>query len=113
MVPIPTSISQPRFISYEVEPWPAVMPWGLLDVTDPDVFRRKYRDCLHQRTPRVLAELVELLAKYTGWDLALCCFEKPGEFCNRSVLGEWIAQKTGEEVRELSPARGGGALVGR
>ncbi len=104
MVPVQTSLSRPRSISYEVEPWPAVMPWGLLDVTDPDVFRRKYRARLHRRTPRILAELQELLAKYDGWPIALLCWEdlrKPGAWCHRVRLGEWISERTGEVVSEL------------
>jgi uncharacterized protein YeaO (DUF488 family) len=102
MVPVQTSIGRPRWIAYEVEPWPAVMPWGLLDEQDPAVFRRRYRHRLHQRTPRVLGELAELLANYDGWPLALCCFEQPGEFCHRAVLAGWISERTGEVIEELS-----------
>jgi uncharacterized protein YeaO (DUF488 family) len=98
-VPVATSLSVPRWISYPVEPWPAVMPYGLLDVADPEVFRRRYRHRLHQRTPRILAELQE---RYAGWPLALCCYEPPGAFCHRLVLAGWITERIGEEVQELS-----------
>jgi hypothetical protein len=102
MVRVQTSIGRPRWIAYEVEPWPAVMPWGLLGEEDPEVFRRWYRHRLHRLTPRILAELAELRAKYDGWPLALCCFEKPGEWCHRTLLAGWISERIGEEVQELS-----------
>jgi hypothetical protein len=103
MVPVRTSIGAPRFAGYQLEEWPAVYPWGLLDVTDPDEFRRRYRHRLHRQTPRILAELAELLAKYDGWPLALCCWEdltKPGAWCHRTLLAEWLREK-GVIVEEL------------
>jgi len=66
MVPVRTSVGVPRFAGYAVEEWPAVYPWGLLDVTDPDEFRRRYRHRLHRQTPRILAELGGLLDAYEG-----------------------------------------------
>lgn len=101
MVPVQTSIGRPRFVAYEVEPWPAVMPWGLLDLSEPDEFRRRYRHRLHRLTPRILGELGELLARYDGWPLALSCFEQPGEFCHRTVLAGWLSESTGEVITEL------------
>jgi len=32
-------------------------------------------------------------------DIILCCYEKPGEFCHRHVLANWLADKI--EVKEL------------
>ncbi len=100
-MPIQTSIGRPRFIAYEVEPWPAVMPWGLLGEEDLQAFRRRYRHRLHRLTPRILAELAELLAKYDGWPLALLCFERDPAQCHRSILAEWLREK-GVQVQELS-----------
>lgn len=35
-----------------------------------------------------------------GHDVALCCFEKPGDFCHRHILAGWLSQATGETIKE-------------
>lgn len=39
-----------------------------------------------------------------GMDVALCCFEKPGDFCHRHILAKWLNEQTGVEVREFGVA---------
>lgn len=42
------------------------------------------------------------IAKRHGCDkVALCCFEKPGEFCHRRLFAEWLKEKTGYEIKEF------------
>ena len=54
LVPVQTSIGRPRWVSFEVVPWSAVAPWGLVGkFEDRAEFRRAY-----QRRPRILAELL-------------------------------------------------------
>lgn len=36
-----------------------------------------------------------------GKDIALLCYEKPGDFCHRHLLAEWWAEKTGEGIEEF------------
>lgn len=36
-----------------------------------------------------------------GKDVALCCYEKPGEFCHRHVLAEYLTKQTGIEIEEF------------
>lgn len=44
LVPIQTSIGRPRWVPFEVVPWPTVMPWGLVGkITDRGQFRTAYR----------------------------------------------------------------------
>ncbi|RHX84718.1 DUF488 family protein, N3 subclade [Leptospira stimsonii] len=35
-----------------------------------------------------------------GEDIALLCYEKPGDFCHRRLVADWIKEKTGIEVEE-------------
>lgn len=84
-------------------------PVGLLDITDPAEFWRRYRHMLHRKTPRVLAELQELPEAYAPLGLVLLCYEdlsKPGAWCHRTMLGEWISQKLDLEVPELASPGG-------
>jgi Protein of unknown function, DUF488 len=104
MVPVQTSIRRPGWVGFELVEWRTVAPWGLLEETDPETFRRRYRHRLHQRTGRVLKELAELRELFDGWPLALCCFEdlaKPGAWCHRTYLAEWLAQKLSEKIPDL------------
>jgi hypothetical protein len=56
-------------------------------------------------TPKILVELAELWEAYAPLLLPLCCLEDVSKtWCHRTMLGEWISQKVGEEVRELGPA---------
>jgi len=101
-VPIRTSVGAPRSFPAPLVEWPTVMPWGLLEVTDPAEFRRRYRHQLHRKTPKILAELQELQDGYCA-PLVLLCFEdlsRPGVWCHRSLLAEWISQHTGETIPE-------------
>jgi hypothetical protein len=95
-----TTVGTPRFVSFPMVEWRTVAPYGLLDVTDPDEFRRKYRHRLRRLTPKILAELRELCEAYAPLPLALCCFERDPADCHRSILGEWLAEK-GVTVTEL------------
>jgi len=93
VVPVRTSVGVPRFAGYALEEWPSVYPWGLLDVSEEQLFRRRYRHRLHRQTPRILAELAQLLDRYDGWPLALCCFEADPAACHRSILARWLREK--------------------
>ena len=36
-----------------------------------------------------------------GKDVALCCYEKPGDFCHRHILAKRLTEKTGIERTEF------------
>lgn len=42
----------------------------------------------------------QIKALSDGQDVALCCYEKPGDFCHRHILAKWITENTGIEVTE-------------
>ncbi|MDD3404956.1 MAG: DUF488 family protein [Paludibacteraceae bacterium] len=39
-----------------------------------------------------------------GKDVALCCYEKPGDFCHRHLLAGWLTKETGVEIIEYGVA---------
>jgi hypothetical protein len=100
--PVRTNLGAPRWLQAPLIEWPTVYPWGLFGAGhDPDTLRRAYRHRLHRRGRRCLYELQELREAYG--DLVLLCFEAPGVFCHRLVLGEWLAEHLGEPVEEVMP----------
>ncbi len=38
-----------------------------------------------------------------GHNPVLLCWEKPGDFCHRMVVADWLRNSAGIEVRELDP----------
>lgn len=44
--------------------------------------------------------LEQLISISEGKDIALLCYEKPGDFCHRRLVAEWIEKETGMEVPE-------------
>lgn len=53
-------------------------------------------------TPLNVAETIELIKERWGEQpIALCCYEKPDEFCHRQLLAEAL-RKQGIEVTEFS-----------
>lgn len=42
---------------------------------------------------KVIQDLHSILAKYPGKDsVALLCYEKPGSFCHRHIVAEWLGE---------------------
>ena len=63
---------------------------------DEYIFRVKYFGELKERgfTPEFVREALSSVAGYR--DIVLCCYEKPGDFCHRHLLAEWLG-----DVEEL------------
>jgi hypothetical protein len=97
-VPIRTSVGPPRSFPAPLIELPCVYPFGLVDVTDPEELRRRYRARLWRQKPRVLRELEELRQGYG--DLVLLCFEPVGKLCHRRILSQWLEEQLGEEIPE-------------
>ena len=68
------------------------------DQTQEEYIRRYKSEVLAQQDIRQFLRTVEHASG--GQDVALCCYEKPGDFCHRHILAEWIKGKTGVEIEE-------------
>lgn len=36
-----------------------------------------------------------------GRNIALCCYEKPDDFCHRHILAQWLSKETGTPITEF------------
>lgn len=62
-------------------------------------YTERYRnEVLSRVNPHQFMENLRNLSQ--GHDVALCCYEKPGTFCHRHILAEWLSDTTGETVTE-------------
>lgn len=68
------------------------------DQTQEEYIRRYKSEVLAQQDMCQFLKTVEMVS--CGQDVALCCYEKPGDFCHRHILAEWIKEKTGIEIKE-------------
>lgn len=51
--------------------------------------------------PEYIIDFIERVSENNnGKDIALVCYEKPGDFCHRHLLAEWLEERTGVEIKE-------------
>lgn len=77
--------------------------WSILKQTstDEEYIRRFKGEILSRLQQDVVLSRLNEISK--GKDVALCCFEKPGEFCHRHIVADWLNEKLEGKVEEYSP----------
>ena len=53
-----------------------------------------------QNDPKEFVKRITFISE--GKDLALCCFEKPNEFCHRHLVAEWLNETLNLNVEEFN-----------
>ena len=71
--------------------WELLKKYKAFDLTT-EQYRDEYQEQLDKLNPRLVGGLVQ--------GKVLCCWEGPGEFCHRQVVGRWL-RLNGFEVEEL------------
>lgn len=64
-----------------------------------DYVQRFNSEILAHRDPKAFFSAIEKMAN--GKDVALCCFEKPDDFCHRHLVAKWLNEKLGLQVEEF------------
>lgn len=74
--------------------------WDILhnSKSEEDYIRRFNSEILAHRDPKVFLSSIEKMAKVK--DVALCCFEKPDEFCHRHLVAKWMNEQLGLDIEE-------------
>lgn len=68
-----------------------------------DYEQRFSSEILAHRDPNVFLNNIERLAN--GKDVALCCYEKPGDFCHRHLVAKWMNEKLGLQIEEFGVSK--------
>lgn len=76
----------------------APQPYMLTDKITREQYINYYKQILARQDVRQVIKSIEMFSG--GKDVALLCYEKPGDFCHRHLLAEWIIQQCGIEVTE-------------
>lgn len=96
IVPISIARYSPRFFHGDVIL--DVAPVGAMLSMNEEEYKIAYREILRKVDVNKLLVKIQVLSK--GKDAALLCYEKPGDFCHRRLLAEWIEKSVGIEVPE-------------
>lgn len=103
IVPISISLWKPKW--YEGLQLLQVAPKAFM--LKEDLTQQQYIDCYKRYvTDRLrVEEVVRWIENLSqGKDAALLCYEKPGDFCHRHLLAEWMTKESGLVVEEWEPA---------
>ena len=69
----------------------------LSDSCSREEYLSRYNDILNRLNARYVMNAIVSMSN--GKDVALCCYEKPGDFCHRHLLADWL-NKNGFDVHE-------------
>lgn len=64
-------------------------------------YRERYINeilCAYRFHPEYLTQFLERIGE--GNDVAMCCYEKPDDFCHRHILAEWLSERTDYQIEE-------------
>lgn len=75
-------------------------PFMLTAACSMEEYLKRYDEILSRLDANVVMSQIEALSG--GRDVALCCYEKPSDFCHRHILAKWLQENTGKEIKEYS-----------
>ena len=93
------AIGRPRFLSVPQMINVAPTRYMISGACSHEEYLKLYDGILAKQDARKVIEQIKALSN--GKDVALCCYEKPGDFCHRHILGKWLTEKTGIEITEF------------
>lgn len=100
IVPIGIALWLPRW--YSGKSMKSVAPTGYMvkgDITQDRYVELYNKEILGKlRVEEVVYEIERLSG---GKDAALLCYEKPGDFCHRHLLADWLTRESGLVVEEF------------
>lgn len=89
---------QPRYYSVDCVMLDVAPTVFMLKEATSEQYDAEYQKILSRLDARAFIQRLETASG--GKDVALCCYEKPGDFCHRHVLAEYLTKQTGIEIKE-------------
>ena len=93
------AIGKPRFLKVPQMINVAPTRYMISGACSHDEYLKLYDRILASQDANQVLKQIEMLSG--GKDVALCCYEKPGDFCHRHILAKWLTEKTGIELKEF------------
>lgn len=104
IVPIGIALWLPRW--YSGKSMRSVVPTAYMvkgDITQERYVELYNREILGRLRVEDVVSEIETLSE--GRDVALLCYEKPGDFCHRHLLADWLTRESGLVVEEFDPEK--------
>ena len=98
MTCIGISIGTPRWLGEAIVKCPALFPKPWMLKMGKEEYTEAYGKILRSLDPEALFEWLRNNSE--GKDIVLLCYEKPGDFCHRTLVAEWLKRELGIVVRE-------------
>jgi len=93
------SLYQPRWLQrFPVCRVLAPKPWILKLKDDPEKYTEEYHKLLQELDPVEIIRWLESISE--GKDVVLLCYEKPGQFCHRRLVANWLKETLELEILE-------------
>lgn len=109
MLKISVSLFPPKWVQIDgsmlyLNPTEQLLREAKSGTISPEEAMQKYQEeILEKLSPiEIYNELIELLYKHSKKDLALLCYEKPGETCHRRFIAEWLEKGNSITVPEFT-----------
>lgn len=99
MIPVAISVGIPKYFHGDSIPYLAPTR-AMLKMNDSEYIKHYQKILDKVDLDRLRDDLLFIYKSRGEKDIALLCYEKPGEFCHRRLFAEWLKEKTGYEVKE-------------
>lgn len=99
IVPIGIAVSPPKFFDGPSIPFLAPKRYMLSSSISAEKYTELYKkEILGSFDVKLFRTVVEQFSR--GKDVALCCFEKPGDFCHRRLFADFVKEKFNYDIEE-------------
>lgn len=100
IIPVSISLYQPRWFKghkiVSLAPTKAMLDYNK------EKYIEEYSKILALLDVNKLREDIKMISRISQYaDVALLCYEKPGEFCHRRLFADWLKEKYGYEIKEF------------
>lgn len=93
------AIGKPKFLNVPQMINVAPTRYMISGACSHEEYLQLYDKILASQDANKVVEQIKALSR--GKDVALCCYEKPGDFCHRHILAKWLTENTGIEITEF------------
>ena len=99
IIPICVAVGKPKFFFGPQMLNVAPTRYMISSACSEQEYIKLYNGILERQNAfKVRSQITELSG---GKNVALCCYEKPGDFCHRHMLAQWLTNKTGTPISEF------------
>lgn len=103
ILPVSVSLFNPKYLKNEIKcSLKYLAPRYKMMKMSVEQYKPEYVKILSSINPSRVIEDLKQAGK--GKDVALMCYESPGQFCHRHMIAEWLNKKTKFEITEWKEA---------